>query len=336
MKLLSVHHTARKAAGGADARIFHLYLCALILALLAPPGSIVIAQTSGARVDARPERIKKLIDAGELREARERLEAEVKSRGETPFTLYLEAQLFFKERRFTESIAKLERVLAATDDPSLKTLDAEAHKLMGLNLALLNRLDLAEPFLKDAAAMRPGDHLTRYHLGMLYYTTSRFAAAETELRETVKLNPEFIKAHDALGLTLEELGKDEAALEAYRRAIALVERQRLKDPSPYLNLGKFLVTKNRFSESLPPLEKAVTLDDKPVEAAYQFGKALSKLGRDAEAVKALTFAARNDPDYAEPRYLLGRIYLGLGRQEEAAREMRIFQELQQKRPKPPR
>jgi tetratricopeptide (TPR) repeat protein len=324
--------------GGADARIFYLFLCALMLALPAFSStvSIVTAQKAGAWADAKEEQIKELIDAGRLREARERLEAGVKARGETPVSLYLEAQLFFKERRFTESIAKLERVLAATADPSLKTLDSEAHRLMGLNLALLNRLDLAEPFLKDAAAMRPGDHLTHYHLGMLYYTTSRFAAAETELRETVKLNPEFMKAHDALGLTLEELGRDEAALEAYRRAIALVERQRLKDPSPYLNLGKFLVTKNRFSESLPPLEKAVTLDDKPVEAAYQLGKALSKLGREAEAVKALTLAARNDPDYAEPHYLLGRIYLGLGRQEEAAREMRIFQELQQKKPKPAR
>jgi protein O-GlcNAc transferase len=121
--------------------------------------------------------------------------------------------------------------------------------LMGLNLVLIKRLDLAEPFLKDAAAMLPGNHLARFHLGMLYYTTSRFAAAETELREAVRLNPEFVKSHDTLGLTMDELGKDEETLSAYRRAIELNEQQKLKDPSPYLNLGKFLLAKNRYEGS---------------------------------------------------------------------------------------
>ena len=287
------------------------------------------AQTAGAPL----AQIERLIDAGWLREAEERLNAAIKASGETPATLLVQARLLFKQRRFVESIQKLERVIAAATDPSLKQLDAEAHKLMGLNLVLLNHLDLAEPFLKDAAAMSPNDHLTRFHLGTLYYTTSRFAAAETELREAVKLNPEFAKAHDTLGLALEELGNDEAALAAYRRAIELGERQKLRDPSPYLNLGKFLLAKNRLRESLPMLEKAVALDDKSAEAAFQLGKTLGKLGREAEAVKALNQAIRNDPDYAEPHYLLSRIYLNQGREEEARREMRIFQELRQRRAK---
>ncbi len=277
--------------------------------------------------------IERLIDAGRLSEAQERLNAAIKASGETPATLLLEARLLFKQRRFAESVKKLERVIAATSDPSLKALDAEAHKLMGLNLVLLSRLDLAEPFLKDAAAMLPDDPLARFHLGMLYYTTSRFAAAETELREAVRLNPAFAKAHDALGLTLEEMGNDEEALASYRRAIELSERQKLKDPSPHLNLGKFLLAKSRYQESLPALEKAVALDGRSAEAAFQLGKALSKLGREAEAIKSLEQASRNDPDYAEPHYMLSRIYLNQSREEDAKREMEIFQELRRKRPK---
>lgn len=275
--------------------------------------------------------LERLIDAGRLREAEERLQAARKASGETPATLFVAARLLFKQRRFVESIQKLERMIAATNDPSLKKLDAQAHKLMGLNLVLLNRLDLAEPFLKDAAAMLPDDHLARFHLGLLYYTTSRFAAAETELRVAIKLHPAFAPAHDKLGLVLEELGQAEAAFAAYRQAIAFSERQKLKDPSPYLNLGKFLLAQNHYAECLQPLERAVEFDGKSAEAAFQLGKVLNKLGRATEAIKALQQAIRNDPAYAEPHYLLSRIYLDQGREEEAVRELRIFQELRQKR-----
>jgi tetratricopeptide (TPR) repeat protein len=287
---------------------------------------MISAQTA----DTPLARIEKLIDAGRLSEAQDRLNAERKASGETPATLLVEARLLFKQRRFIESIQKLERVIAAANDPSLSRLDGEAHKLMGLNLVLINRLDLAEPFLKDAATMLPDDNLARFHLGTLYYTTSRFAAAEAELRAAIMLNPEFAKAHDTLGLTLEELGNEEAALGAYRRAIELSERQKLRDPSPYLNLGKFLLAKNRYEESLHAFKKAVALDSRSAEAAFQIGKTLNKLGREADAVKALNQAISNDPDYAEPHYLLSRIFLNQGREEEAGREMRIFQELQRK------
>jgi tetratricopeptide (TPR) repeat protein len=304
-------------------------LLSILLGLVIGSNCMISAQTS----DTPLARIEKLIDAGRLIEAQDRLNAERKASGETPATLLLEARVLFKQRRFAESIQKLERVIAAANDPSLRKLDGEAHKLMGLNLVLINRLDLAEPFLKDAASMLPDDHLARFHLGTLYYTTSRFAAAEAELRAAISLNPEFAKVHDTLGLTLEELGREEAALEAYGRAIELSERQKLKDPAPYLNLGKFLIAKNRYEESLQAFKKAVALDARSAEAAFQLGKTLNKLGREAEAVKALNQAIRNYPDYAEPHYLLSRIYLNQGQEEEARREMRIFQRLQQKKPK---
>jgi tetratricopeptide (TPR) repeat protein len=290
---------------------------------------------NGQTADATNTQIDRLIETGKLREAQERLGSIIKTTGESPSTMLLEARLLFKQQRFIESIKKLETLLAATGGSSLKSLDAEAHKLMGLNLVLINRLDLAEPFLKDSVAMRPNDYLARFHLGMLYYTSSRFSAAETELRETVKLTPEFAKGYDALGLTLEELGKDEAALGAYRRAIELSGKQKLKDASPYLNLGKFLLAKNRYEESLPLLEKAITLDPGSAEAAFQLGKTLSKFGRESAAIRALQQAIQNNPDYAEPHYLLSRIYLNQGREEEAVREMRIFQELRQMRQRKP-
>ena len=283
--------------------------------------------------------IEKLINSGRLDEAQNRLKLLMSSGGETRTTLYLEAKILFKEQRFNASIDKLQRVLAASkpgskaaersthdarsDDP----LDSEAYKLIGLNYVLLDRLDLAEPFLKASVEQAPNDYMARFHLGLLYYTTSRFAGAESEFRRVISLRPAFAKGHDMLGLTLEEIGNEEAATESYRRAIELNREQNLQDSSPYLNLGRFLLTMNRVAEALPVLQKAVQLNPKSAEGAYLLGKALNKLGKESEAVKALLQAIRNNPDYAEPHYLLSRIYLSQGREADARQALQIFEQI---------
>lgn len=296
-------------------------------------------QTYGSPPDSPVTIVERLIDAGRLPEAQNRLKILMSSQGETRTTLYLEAKILLKEQRFNESIDKLQRVLATfkpdseateqltrrarSDDP----LDSEVYKLIGLNYVLLDRLDLAEPFLKASVEQAPDDYLARFHLGLLYYTTSRFAGAESEFRRVVSLRPAFAKAHDMLGLTLEEIGNEEAATESYRRAIELNREQKSQDSSPYLNLGRFLLTKNRFAEGLPVLQKAVQLHPESAEGAFLLGKALSKLGKESEAVKALLQAIQNNSNYAEPHYLLSRIYLSQGREADARQELQIFEQI---------
>lgn len=265
------------------------------------------------------------------------------SQNENPAALYSEAQHLFREKKFADSIKMLERLLSLKGHrdagrgglPDIKLYAGppypEALKLMGLNYVLLDRLDLAEPFLRAAVALSPDDHLSHFHLGLLYYTTSRFAAAAEELREAARLRPSFMKAHDALGLTLEELGEEEAALESYRHAIELGRRQKLADGSPYLNLGRFLMRQNRFAESLAVLREAIRLNPTSAEGFFLSGKALHKLGKDKDAVPSLLEAARHDPLYAEPHYLLSRIYLRQGRGAEAGRELELFHQIRKTR-----
>jgi len=244
------------------------------------------------------------------------------SRAQTPDDL-AEARRHFRERDFDAAIVILERLRASRPD-------AEVYRLLGLSHARLDRLDRAEPFLKASAELTPEDHLARYHLGMLYYLMSRFEAAAGEFRAAIGLLPAFMKGHDGLGLALEELGPPEAAIASYRRAIALAEEQRLGDASPYLNLGKFLITQNRAAESLSLLERAATLAPASADAAYFLGKALDKAGRPDQAIASLNRAVRNDPRSAEAHYLLSRIYLRQGRDEEARKALERFQELKKK------
>jgi len=262
-----------------------------------------------------------LIESGRLQEAQEQLKKEIIAHGETHRTFYLEALILFKEKRFTESLKKLERSFA------LEKRDPEVHKLAGLNWVVLNRLDHAEPFLQAAVQLAPSDSMAHYYLGRLYYTAQHFSQAESQFRETTRLNPTFVKGHDNLGLALEALGDEEAAIQSYRRAIELNELQKLNNEWPYLNLGKCLLALNRDQESLTCVEKATQINPKSAEAFYVLGKLLNKLGRNAEALEALAHSTRNDPNYAEPHYLLTRIYLQQGRKDEAQRESLLFQRL---------
>jgi predicted Zn-dependent protease len=287
------------------------------------------------------------INSGRLPEARERLSQEILLRGKTAQTVFLDAKLLLKERRFQQSIQRLQELLdnnlgteSEGKGSQLKSIaqlsrrtDPEINKLFGLNYVLLARLDLAEPYLTAAVQLAPEDYLAHFHLGLLYYTTSRFFASEQEFREVVKLRPGFSNGFDMLGLALEEVGNLEEAESSYRKAIELVERQKRLEDSPYLNLGKFLITRNRFAESVSPLERAIQLSSKSAEAPYFLGKALNKMGKGAEAVEALKKSVQNDTQYAEPHYLLSQIYRDKGNDSEAQKELQTFQELQTSLPR---
>ena len=262
--------------------------------------------------------IQKLIDSNRLQEAQELLKHEVVARGETAETVFLEGVIRFKQKRFMESLKAAERSLA------LGLRDSEVYKLVAFNGVLLNRLDVVEPALNKALELVPGDWTVHFHLGFLYFTTNRFALAEGQFQEVTKLKPDHMKGYDMLGQAREELEKDDAALDAYRKAIELTEQQNLKDESAYLHLAKFLWAKNRYQESLAPARRAVELNPKSAEAYYVLGRLLDRLGQEAEAMKALKRSTEIDPDWGESYYLLSRIYLRRGRQEEAANAMKAF------------
>ena len=264
--------------------------------------------------------IENLIDADRLQEARKRLMQETGSRGEDYRTAYLEAKILFKEKRFHDSLNKLESSLALGGHHS------EVYKLMASNAIALSRMDVAESNLKIAAQLAPDDHDVHYRLGILYFLSDRFALCESEMQRVVKLRPTLMSAHDILGLALEELGQDKAAINAYRKAIELTRQQGLNDEKPYLHLGKFYSRNGRYQESLPFLQEAIDINPKSAESFFLLGKVQSHLGENQKAQAALQRSVQIDPKYPDPYYLLSRIHLKQGREVDAAREMQLYLE----------
>ena len=272
--------------------------------------------------NAFPE-LDRLIDNNQLPQARAQLKERVAIGGENYKTLYYEALILFKEGQYSQTLKTLEKAFAT------QKYDPDLYFLAGLSWVALNQVRLAKPFYMAAAQLAPADFQMHYHLGRVYYTDQQFEKAEGEFRRVLELNPSFVKGHDNLGLALEALGKEEEAIESYRKAIDLNERQRQRDEWPYVNLGEFLIKKNRFDEALELAQKAVTTNPGSAQAFFVLGEALNKKGKDQEAVDALKTSIQNDPQYSKPHYLLGQIYRKQGLLEEAKKELHSFQELNQ-------
>jgi len=287
----------------------------------APPLSGGRALFASGGDDRRLSAIGKLVDAGDLAAARKMLAEEVASRGESYPTIFLEAKILFREHKYQESLRVLERVLA------LDQRDPEAYKLVASDAILLERMDIAEQALKRAAQLAPHDYLVFFNLGALYYTDSRFAAAQPELEKSVSLNPDYVPTQLFLGLTLEELGKEPLALDCYHRAIELAERSGFKGEQPYLYPGRLLYRENKLEESLPYLQKAAKANPQSCETLCLLARIYTSQDRETDAVAALNQCVQADPKQSEAHYLLSRAYVKQGRTEDAAQELALFQEL---------
>lgn len=249
---------------------------------------------------------------------------------ESADTCVVGAQRSFQEQRYTESLSALHRCLAL--DPR----NAEAYKLVALNAIRIDRLDIAEPALRSAKELTPDDYLVRFHLGALLYTRSLFLQAKPELEKAVLLNSRYIPARLFLGLTLEDVGDEQAAIDTYQGAIAAAREQNSESEIPYLYLGRLLYRLDQIEESLTHLQKADKLKPASAEVLLALAKTLHALKREAESESVLRRAlavTANDPD---THYLLFRVLTSEGKAQEAGAELLRFQELARKPGNDPR
>jgi tetratricopeptide (TPR) repeat protein len=274
-----------------------------------------------ARADSWAKEIEALIAAGKVPEARVKFSEQAAPVRQSYAGLVVEARLLAAENRFRESMTVLARCLAARRD------DPEVYKLVATAAIRLDKLQTAEMALKSAETLAPEDYLVQFNLGALYYTQSRFPYARPHLERAVALRPGYIPAQLFLGLTQEELAGEAAAIQTYRRAIALNEAQGGRSELPYLYLGRLLYRLDRFQDALPLLRKASAANAGSAEAWLLLGKTCNSIGQADEAVAALRHAVEADPRDPEPHYVLSRIFLAQHKNEQSADELARFHEL---------
>lgn len=221
-------------------------------------------------------------------------------------------------------------IVALSKSLQLNVENAEAHKILGLDLSILGDYDRAQVELEQAAAMAPDSADIRYFLGRVYYTKNIFPLARREFEAAIKLNPDYMKAYDNLGLTLEAVGENEAAVENWLRAVKLSEEQGLNSEWPFINLAAYYNRQNDPQQALNYSQKAAEKNPASGEAYFQMGRALRSRDEWEQAADALKKATTYNPENAEYHYVLSMVYRKLGKVKEGQVEEAAFRRLKQK------
>ncbi len=226
----------------------------------------------------------------------------------------------------------LQCAIAMKKAEALAPLDDRNRFTLALAYVILNHRDWARPELEKLAATDPQNPLYPYWLGRIYYDAMQFKAAVAHFTKVLKLNPQFMKGYDNLGLCYEALGQYDEAIRTYREAIRLNEEKQNPSPWPPLNLGTLLVKVGKFDEARAALKESLRYDPRFPRAHYQMGLLLDKEKKDQEAIEELNLAVKFDPTFPEPHYVLGRIFQRLGDKQKADAAWSTFQRLKKEKP----
>ncbi len=219
------------------------------------------------------------------------------------------------------SIRELSRSL------ELNIKNADAHKILGLDLSIIQRDDLAGVEFEQAVRLDPNSVEIHYFLARHYMTQQVFLLAKREFEATIKLDPTHMKAYDNLGLTMEALGDNQAALENYHKAVQLVERDNLDSEWPYTDLARFYNRLDNSVEAVEYAKKAVEKNPRAAQAYFELAKAYRRERQWNESAAALEKAIAIDPGSADYYYVLAYVYKKLGKAKESKDVLDTFTRL---------
>lgn len=136
--------------------------------------------------------------------------------------------------------------------------------------------------------------------------------AEKKLRNIIAACPELAQGHFNLGLSLSAQGKNEAAVQSFKKATEIK-----KELLSLVALGNALVKLGRDSEAQTAYQDALKLDSSSFKALQGLGVLHLKARRYAEAEDSFRKSIQISPDDAAGFYNLGLLLAEQGRIDEA-------------------
>lgn len=224
-----------------------------------------------------------------------------------------------ERREFDDAVATLDRAIAA--DPN----HFAAHHYRGTTLISLRRHQEAIGSLRRAVELRPQSHEAHYALGNAYSYLNQEVAALEQYQRAIELNPEYLLAHYDFNSLAWTMGRQDLSLKSYiyargrvgdtvdllfaegdmrlrlaqpNEAEVLLRKAQLSAPdrADIANaLGRTLVYRKRFDESIPEFERAAALQPKNIVHRQEQAIALLHAGRAVEAIPIIEAAREIAP-----------------------------------------
>lgn len=172
------------------------------------------------------------------------------------------------------------------------------------------------PIAPEEVDAEPHPAETHYVLGMSRLNSGDLIGAVEELREALRLHPEFVQARMSLGTALYQLGDLDSAIDSYQAAL----RSQPDLAQAHINLATIYAIKREWTTARNELHIALKLQPDSVQAQYALGVVRYGLGDRRGAIEAYREALRLKPDYADAHYNLGLLLKLANQDSDAAQE----------------
>ena len=146
-----------------------------------------------------------------------------------------------------------------------------------------------------------------YDQAIILHEKGKLASAERAYKKAIKINPNFVEAHNNLGTVLLDQGRLNEASNAFRKALKLLPDH----PMILNNVGNVLQLQGENEKALSWFEKAISQDPDNVDAYGNLGNALRALDRKKEAAAVYKRALEINPELADTCFNLGLILVEL-------------------------
>lgn len=178
----------------------------------------------------------------------------------------------------------------------------------------------AEATMRKFLELAPDQFVASGHLvlGSLFYKQDRKEEAVKELREAIRLDPDFTDAHLILGLEFIQRGNMQEAEKELREAIRIEP----DNSQAHFYLSISLYMQGYVEESEKELRETIRVDPHYVDAHYELGLLLKQHGRLEEAEKELREAIRLNPTHDDARSELATLLFKPESLEQAETEFR--------------
>jgi len=177
--------------------------------------------------------------------------------------------------------------------------------MLGLSAWKAGDLVSAEQALEAALRLDPRHLKSRVNLSRVLLDGGQPHDAMVNVEEVLAIDPESNDGLRLLGRANHQLGRTEAAVDAYRQAILVDDT----DAWSMNNIGLVLIEQERFGEALPPLARAVELRDDVAIFQNNLGVALERAGHFRCAEAAYRSALAIDSSYENAKLNLSRVEL---------------------------
>jgi tetratricopeptide (TPR) repeat protein len=179
---------------------------------------------------------------------------------------------------------------------------------------------LALTYLAQVTAIRPNSYMAKMLQADYYAASSQYKEALAAYQEALKLAPDRLGIHLALGKVYESQFQWQPAIAEFRAEVEL-------DPSNQMalaHLGHALTEARDPVEAIPILERLLRTNPQDGQGYADLGKAYEIAGRTEEAISAYHHATLTSPTQIDVHYRLFQLYRRVGKEDEAKKELALF------------